>query len=190
MSKTTGFQTERTKPFPITELDFSGNEIGGAGIGAVVQFARTQGADATLVFCYSLCLGDSLLRRLRQALEAQLRLGALVLLRGGPLPPPEEAVGGRAAATRLELVMRTRIVNREWQYYGYRVVHGPAPQDAPPEEQCCGVLQLEQTATRLGGTRFEKPALGPPEPDDGAEHALWALLESDIDEVISSGREG
>ena len=49
MSKTTGFQTERTKPFPITELDFSKNEITGEGIGAVVQFARTQGSDATLV---------------------------------------------------------------------------------------------------------------------------------------------
>ena len=51
MSKTTGFQTERTKPFPITELDFSKNEITGEGIGAVVQFARTQGSDATLVAC-------------------------------------------------------------------------------------------------------------------------------------------
>ena len=49
MSKTTGFQTERTKPFPVTELDFSGNQISGEGISAVVQFARTQGADATLV---------------------------------------------------------------------------------------------------------------------------------------------
>ena len=49
MSKTTGFQTERTKPFPITELDFSDNEISAEGIGAVVQFARTQGADATHV---------------------------------------------------------------------------------------------------------------------------------------------
>ena len=49
MSKTTGFQTERTKPFPITELDFSDNDITGEGIGAVVQFARTQGSDATLV---------------------------------------------------------------------------------------------------------------------------------------------
>ena len=49
MSKTTGFQTERTKPFPITELDFSRNQISGEGIGAVVQFARTQGSDATLV---------------------------------------------------------------------------------------------------------------------------------------------
>ena len=49
MSKTTGFATERTKPFPVTELDFSGNEITGEGIGAVVQFARTQGSDATYV---------------------------------------------------------------------------------------------------------------------------------------------
>ena len=49
MAKNTGFQTERTKPFPITELDFSRNEIGAEGIGAVVQFARTQGSDATLV---------------------------------------------------------------------------------------------------------------------------------------------
>ena len=49
MSKTTGFATERTKPFPVSELDFSGNEITGVGIGAVVQFARTQGSDATLV---------------------------------------------------------------------------------------------------------------------------------------------
>ena len=45
----TGFQTERTKPFPITELNFSGNAITSEGIGAVVQFARTQGMDATLV---------------------------------------------------------------------------------------------------------------------------------------------
>ena len=49
MSKTTGFATERTKPFPVQELDFSGNEITGVGIGAVVQFARTQGSDATRV---------------------------------------------------------------------------------------------------------------------------------------------
>ena len=49
MSKTTGFATERTKPFPITELNFSGNEITKVGIAAVVQFARTQGSDATHV---------------------------------------------------------------------------------------------------------------------------------------------
>ena len=49
MAKMTGFQTERTKPFPITELDFSGNLITSEGIGAVVQFARTQGMDATVV---------------------------------------------------------------------------------------------------------------------------------------------
>ena len=49
MSKTTGFATERTRPFPITELNFSGNEITKVGIAAVVQFARTQGSDATHV---------------------------------------------------------------------------------------------------------------------------------------------
>ena len=49
MSKTTGFATERIKPFPITELDFSGNEITKEGVAAVVQFARTQGSDATSV---------------------------------------------------------------------------------------------------------------------------------------------
>ena len=49
ISKITGFATERTKPFPITEIDFSRNEITGEGIGAVVQFARTQGADASIV---------------------------------------------------------------------------------------------------------------------------------------------
>lgn len=49
MSKITGFSTERTKPFPLTELDFSRNDITKAGIGDVVQFARTQGSDATLV---------------------------------------------------------------------------------------------------------------------------------------------
>jgi hypothetical protein len=49
MSKITGYSTERTKPFPIKELDFSRNEIGKEGIGAVVQFARTQGSDATRV---------------------------------------------------------------------------------------------------------------------------------------------
>ena len=86
------YSNERTKPFPLTELDFSGklkgpppalapvvgrlwwschalppwvspreapcnavyhacagNQITGAGIGDVVQFARTQGCDATLV---------------------------------------------------------------------------------------------------------------------------------------------
>ena len=32
MSKTTGFATERIKPFPITELDFSGNEIAKEGV--------------------------------------------------------------------------------------------------------------------------------------------------------------
>ena len=47
MSKNTGFQTERTKTFPVTELDFSRNELTKEGIGAVVQFCRTQGADAT-----------------------------------------------------------------------------------------------------------------------------------------------
>ena len=47
MSKITGFSTERNKPFPVTKLDFSRNAITSAGIGAVVQFARTQGADAT-----------------------------------------------------------------------------------------------------------------------------------------------
>ena len=49
MSKITGFATERTKPFPITELNFSRNEISAEGIGAVVQFARTQGADAATI---------------------------------------------------------------------------------------------------------------------------------------------
>jgi uncharacterized membrane protein YgcG len=49
MAKTSGFQTERTKAFPVTELDFSRNEITAEGIGAVVQFARTQGSDATAV---------------------------------------------------------------------------------------------------------------------------------------------
>ena len=49
MSKISGYSTERTKPFPIKELDFSRNEIGKEGIGAVVQFARTQGSDATRV---------------------------------------------------------------------------------------------------------------------------------------------
>ena len=49
MSKNTGFQTERTKPFPIKKIDFSSNDITAEGIGAVVQFARTQGSDATLV---------------------------------------------------------------------------------------------------------------------------------------------
>ena len=45
----TGYMSERMKPFPLTELDFSGNEITRKGIADVVQFARTQGADATLV---------------------------------------------------------------------------------------------------------------------------------------------
>ena len=45
----TGYISERMKPFPLTELDFSGNEITRKGIADVVQFARTQGADATLV---------------------------------------------------------------------------------------------------------------------------------------------
>ena len=49
MSKITGFATERTKPFPITEINFSRNEISAEGIGAVVQFARTQGADAATI---------------------------------------------------------------------------------------------------------------------------------------------
>ena len=49
MSKTTGFQTERTKPFPLTEIDFSSNEITGEGVGDIVQFARTQGSDATKI---------------------------------------------------------------------------------------------------------------------------------------------
>ena len=49
MARTTGFQTERMKPLPITELDFSGNELTAKGIDEVVQFARTAGANATLV---------------------------------------------------------------------------------------------------------------------------------------------
>ena len=49
ISKTSGYQTERTKPFPLTEIDFSGNELTVAGIGDVVQFARTQGCEATLI---------------------------------------------------------------------------------------------------------------------------------------------
>ena len=49
VSKINGFSTERTKPFPVTSLDFSRNEITKEGIGAVVQFARTQGSDATYV---------------------------------------------------------------------------------------------------------------------------------------------
>ena len=32
MARTTGFQTERMKPLPITELDFSGNELTAKGI--------------------------------------------------------------------------------------------------------------------------------------------------------------
>ena len=49
MARTTGFQTERMKPLPITELDFSGNELTAKGIDEVVQFARTAGANASLV---------------------------------------------------------------------------------------------------------------------------------------------
>ena len=49
MSKISGFSTERTKPFPVYELDFSRNEITKEGIGVVVQFARTQGSDATTI---------------------------------------------------------------------------------------------------------------------------------------------
>ncbi|KAL1523209.1 hypothetical protein AB1Y20_018161 [Prymnesium parvum] len=49
ISRTSGHQTERMKPLPLTELDFSGNNLTRAGIGEVVQFARTQGCDATLV---------------------------------------------------------------------------------------------------------------------------------------------
>ena len=49
ISKTSGYQTERTKPFPLTEIDLSGNELTVAGIGDVVQFARTQGCEATLI---------------------------------------------------------------------------------------------------------------------------------------------
>ena len=49
-SRLKNFQADnRTKPFPLHELDFSGNELTKAGIADVVQFARTQGADATLI---------------------------------------------------------------------------------------------------------------------------------------------
>ena len=49
IAKTSGFLTERTRPFPLTEIDFSGNEITRKGVGEVVQFARTQGCKAALV---------------------------------------------------------------------------------------------------------------------------------------------
>ena len=49
LARTTGYQTERMKPLPITEIDCSGNDLTAKGIDEVVQFVRTAGANASIV---------------------------------------------------------------------------------------------------------------------------------------------
>ena len=89
--------------------------------------------DATLVFCYNLCLDDAFLLRLRRRLAEQLPNGATVLVRGKPLLEPETHAQGVEAevpsrgdatcaagqgAGRRRLALRLRLT----MWYGYRVV--------------------------------------------------------------------
>ena len=93
MARTTGFQTERMKPLPITELDFSGNELTAKGIDEVVQFARTAGANATLVDLSDNRLDDAATNELARLVK-NYKCAATA-----PLPPPPSL--GRRAAPRL-----------------------------------------------------------------------------------------
>ena len=85
MARTTGFQTERMKPLPITELDFSGNELTAKGIDEVVQFARTAGANASLVDLSDNRLDDAATNELARLVKnynsfaSQKLLGELLL---------------------------------------------------------------------------------------------------------------
>ena len=85
MARTTGFQTERMKPLPITELDFSGNELTAKGIDEVVQFARTAGANASLVDLSDNRLDDAATNELARLVKnynsfaSQKLLGELML---------------------------------------------------------------------------------------------------------------
>ena len=75
-------------------------------------------ADATLVYCFNMCLDKPFLRRMETLLLAQLQLGACVLLHGQGFPEPD-ANGGTAArcgGRRLQLALRMRM------WYGYQVV--------------------------------------------------------------------
>ena len=85
MARTTGFQTERMKPLPITELDFSGNELTAKGIDEVVQFVRTAGANASLVDLSDNRLDDAATNELARLVKnynsfaSQKLLGELLL---------------------------------------------------------------------------------------------------------------
>ena len=98
MAKTTGYQTERIKPFPITEIDFSGNDLTVKGIDEVVQFARTAGANATLVDLSDNKLDDEATTELARLVKnynsfaSQKLLGEL-LLNGNEI--------GKSGATKL-----------------------------------------------------------------------------------------
>ena len=134
-------------------------------------------AEATLVFCYSLCLDDPFLRQLRAFLARQLPVGAAVLLRGRPLPAvadagerPADDEPGSDRACRLELALQTFIINRQHQYYGYRVVAAGSDATAAPTPEAVRCVELEVRACRFGET-FVTPA------SDAATVQLWSLFE-------------
>lgn len=100
LARTTGYQTERMKPLPITEIDCSGNDITAKGIDDVVQFIRTAGANATVVDLSNNKLDDEAAPELARLVknyssfshETQNLLGTL-LLNGNDL--------GKDGATKL-----------------------------------------------------------------------------------------
>lgn len=141
------------------------------------MLAEEHGLDkATLVFCYSLCLDEPFLRQLRAFLTSQLPVGAAVLLRGRPLPasddtgeqPPDEPARHRAC--HLEQSLQTVIINRQHQYFGYRVVAASSDAIAPPTPEDVRCVELEVRACHFGEA-FVTPAT------DTATVQLWSLFE-------------
>ena len=131
MARTTGFQTERMKPLPITELDFSGNELTAKGIDEVVQFARTAGANATLVDLSDNRLDDAATNELARLVKNYKCAAA------APPPPrhrPHPSSMGRRAAPRLPPT--SGAPNRATA----PPLHAPPPPPPPPPPRppaCC-----------------------------------------------------
>lgn len=127
--------------------------------------------DATLVFCYNLCLDDAFLARLRERLLEQLPLGACVLLRGKALPeaaphddhgsrPKSQAADSGGGRRRLALRLRLTV------WYGYCVVEeaetpSSGVHDGRTWRSEAALIRrpaLKQTSLRLGTSPFRREA--------------------------------
>ena len=116
-------------------------------------------ADATLVFCYNLCIDAPFLLRLRRHLLARLPAGAVVLMRGKRLPEEEHEQDEMAADSTCQRRLELRL--RLTMFYGYVLVEGPRG-DARPEP----VLRpdLKQELLQLGESRFQAARFVPVPP--------------------------